>query len=64
MGEDRGKGLVRVLSKTFIVGRGQDKTSCEIEVIAKVLDGEYPFRNDGEIEFLNLYAVKEENNDY
>ena len=47
--------------KIFIFGRGQNKTSCELEVIARVLDGEYPLKNDGEIEFLNLYEVKEDN---
>ena len=42
----------------LIIGRGQDKTSAELEVILSVINGEYPLKHDGKIEFLNLYPTE------
>ncbi len=47
-------------AKKLFIGRGQDKTFNTLEVILRVIEGTYPFKNDREVEFLNLYAVKEE----
>lgn len=59
-GRSRRRGIGTGVEKLFI-GRGQDKTFSTLEVILRVIEGTYPFKNDGEIEFLNLYEVKEDN---
>ena len=59
-GRSRRRGIGTGAEKLFI-GRGQDKTFNTLEVILRVIEGTYPFKNDGEIEFLNLYEVKEDN---
>ena len=49
----------KMLTLKLLIGRGQDKTFSTLEVILRVIEGTYPFKNNDEIEFLNLYAVKE-----